>query len=156
MPNKMRTQLPNQEIFLTKLSDLGHDNSAAKTHWDTSPVFAPLCGNLQPLMQKQRLLHSNTNKRHTRSSSCWKPNSSEFVRVISDRLVVGTCERRDSTTSPWRLQPTGTLRKEKESNLTAPFWLFYTNMGFTAADPFALGKLSWIQNYLASTWGTWM
>ena len=72
------------------------------------------------------------------------------MHVISDRLVVGTCERRNSTASQWRLQPTGTLWKGKEeaeetgeeSNLTAPFWLFYTSMGFTAVDPFAIGKLS--------------
>lgn len=81
----------------------------------------------------------------------------EFMHVISDRLIVGTCETRYGTTSQW-LQLTGTLWKGKEaaeetreeSNLTAPIWLFF--ISFTAVDPFALGKLSWIQNYPLSTW----
>lgn len=131
--NKYKCQTKCEPNYLTRryfwqsFLTLAMTIQRLKTHWDTSHVFAPLCGNLQPLMQKQRLLHSNTNKRHTRSSSCWKPNCSEFVLVISDRLVAGT-------TSQWRLQPTGAPRKGKEAaeetgeesnlTLTAPFGFF--------------------------------
>lgn len=84
----------------------------------------------------------------------------ELLHVVSDRRIVGTHETRYSTASQWRLQPTGALRKgqeaaeetREESDLTAPIQLFHTDVSFTAADPFALGKLSRMQNYLLSTW----
>lgn len=45
-------------------------------------------------------------------------------------------------------------REETENgNLTAPIWLFQGSISFTPAEVFfAFGKLSWIQNYLFSSW----
>lgn len=108
-------------------------------------------------MQKQRLLHLNTNKRNTLPVQNLIVR--EFTHAVSDRRIVGTCETRYRTTSQWRPLPTGALREGQEAaeetredrDLTAPTRLFHTDINLTAADPFALRKLSWIQNYLLST-----